>query len=216
MHVDRDIRQRDIIARERLAARTATVLGVGAIGRQVALQCAAIGVPSLMLIDPDTVAPENLACQGYLEDDLGRRKVDATANLCQQVNHELAVESVGHRFRRSMLVSDTVFCCVDSISDRQFIWEALSDRASFFVDGRMTAEVLRVVTACDAHSMKQYQTTLFAQEEAHVGPCTARSTIYCANIAAGLMVAHFARWLRGLPVEADISLNLLCDELVVS
>jgi len=35
-----------------------------------------------------------------------------------------------------------------------------------------------------------YPTTLFRTEEAFVGPCTAKTTIYCANIAAGLMVAH--------------------------
>jgi sulfur carrier protein ThiS adenylyltransferase len=41
------------------------VIGVGAIGRQVALQLAALGVPDLSLYDPDTVAVENLAPQGY-------------------------------------------------------------------------------------------------------------------------------------------------------
>jgi hypothetical protein len=29
------------------------------------------------------------------------------------------------------------------------------------------------------------------------------------------LVAHFARWLRGLDVPADVMLNLLADELVV-
>ena len=41
---DRYSRQRDIIPLERLAACRATVIGVGAIGRQVALQLAAMGV----------------------------------------------------------------------------------------------------------------------------------------------------------------------------
>ncbi len=37
----------------------------------------------------------------------------------------------------------------------------------------------------------------------------------CANIAAGLMVSCFTRWLRGLPVEPDVSVNLLAAELTV-
>lgn len=41
----------------------------------------------------------------------------------------------------------------------------------------------------------------------------ARTTIYCVNVAAGLMLAQFTKWLRGLPVEPDISLNLLSNEL---
>jgi sulfur carrier protein ThiS adenylyltransferase len=46
--------------------------------------------------------------------------------------------------------------------------------------------------------------------------CTARSTIYTASIAAGLMVSQFTRWLRGLPVERDLLLNLLAAELTVT
>jgi sulfur carrier protein ThiS adenylyltransferase len=54
-----------------------------------------------------------------------------------------------------------------------------------------------------------YPRTLFTAEEAHVGSCTARSTIYTASIAAGLMVHQFAKWMRGVPVDADLTLNLL-------
>jgi hypothetical protein len=42
------------------------------------------------------------------------------------------------------------------------------------------------------------------------------NTFDTAEIAAGLMVHQFIRWLRGQRVDADISLNLLASELVVS
>ena len=61
---------------------------------------------------------------------------------------------------------------------------------------------------------RNYGTTLFAQHEAQAGACTSQSTIYAAAISAGLMVHQFARWLRGLGVEPDASLNLLAGELV--
>ena len=38
---------------------------------------------------------------------------------------------------------------------------------------------------------------------------------FAANIAAGLMVSCFARWVRGIRPPTDLSLNLLADELVV-
>jgi sulfur carrier protein ThiS adenylyltransferase len=79
----------------------------------------------------------------------------------------------------------------------------------------MSAEVLRVLAACDATSREHYPTTLFASEDAYHGSCTARSTIYCANIAAGVMLAQFAKYLRGMPVEQDVQLNLLSAELSV-
>jgi len=213
---ERYSRQKDIVPAERLADCRLTVIGVGAIGRQVTLQLAAIGVPWLQLIDFDIVEEANLAAQGFLETDLGRPKVDATAELCCRVNGELAVQIVGERFRRSMEIGDIIFCCVDAIDARRLIWNAVRDTARFFADGRMSAEVLRVLVACDEPSRQHYPGTLFAAEEAYAGSCTAKTTIYCANIAAGMMLSAFTRWLRGLPVEPDVSLNLLAAELSAS
>ncbi len=213
---DRDIRQRDIIPPDRLFACRTTVVGVGAIGRQVALQLTAVGVPWLQLIDPDEVAPENLACQGYLEEDIGCLKVDATRHLCRQINSTPEVVAIPSRFQRSQDVGSAVFCCVDSIETRRLIWRAVQDKVDIFIDGRMSAEVLRVLVACDLASREHYPTTLFSGEEAYSGSCTAKSTIYCANIAAGLMLSQFTKFLRGIPVDCDVHLNLLSTEIIVA
>jgi sulfur carrier protein ThiS adenylyltransferase len=210
---ERYSRQRDLVPPERLAACKATVIGVGAIGRQVALQLAAMGIPWLQLVDFDSVEESNLASQGYLQDDLGRPKVETTADLCHQVNHMLEVHSLNTRFRRSMEIGNVVFCAVDKIDVRRLLWDAVKDKVDFWADGRMSAEVLRVLVAYDPVSRKHYPTTLFASEEAFTGSCTAKTTIYCANIAAGLMLAQFAKWLRRLPIDPDLSLNLLAGEL---
>lgn len=212
---ERYIRQKDIVPAERLADCKATVVGVGAIGRQVALQLTAMGIPWLQLIDFDTVEISNLASQGYLQNDLGQPKVDSTCELCRNINHSLEAHVTLDRFRRSLPVGNIVFCCVDKIDVRRLIWEAVKDQVRFFSDGRMNAEVLRVITACDAESRTHYPTTLFHAEEVHAGPCTAKTTIYCANIAAGLMIAQFTKYLRQLPVDVDIQLNLLASELSV-
>ena len=213
---ERYSRQKDIVPADRIANCKATVIGVGAIGRQVASQLTAIGIQWLQLIDFDSVEESNLASQGYLEDDLGRHKVDATADLCHQTNHNLELYTINERFKRTTKIGNVVFCCVDSITTRRLIWEAVKNKVNFYCDGRMSAEVLRVLTACDSQSRQHYPTTLFQQEEAFVGPCTARTTIYCANIAAGLMVGQFAKYLRRLPIDPDIQMNLLASELSVN
>jgi len=213
---ERYSRQKDIVPAERIAACRATVIGVGAIGRQAALQLTAIGVPSLQLVDFDLVEVSNLASQGYLEEDMGKLKVQATAALCMKVNSDLETTVMPERFRRSMEIGNAVFCCVDSIDVRRLIWDAVKDKVTFFCDARMSAEVLRVLTVCDSKSRAHYPTTLFRTEEAFAGPCTAKTTIYCANIAAGLMVAQFTKHLRQLPLEPDLQLNLLASELNVA
>ncbi|MHC4356848.1 MAG: HesA/MoeB/ThiF family protein [Planctomycetota bacterium] len=212
---ERYSRQRDIVPAERIADCKATVIGVGAIGRQVALQLSAIGIPWLQLIDPDIVEWSNLASQGYLEGDMGKLKVNATSDLCWRINANSQIHAVPERFRRSMEIGNIVFCCVDRIDVRRMIWQATQDNVSFFADGRMSAEVLRILTACDIESRKHYPTTLFRADEAFVGPCTAKTTIYCANIAAGLMLGQFTKYLRQLPVDADIQLNLVASEINV-
>ncbi len=213
---ERYSRQQDIIPADRLAACKATVIGIGAIGRQVALQLTAMGIPWLQIIDFDVVEPSNLASQRYLEDDLGKLKVDATADLCRKINSGLEIHAVPERFRRSMEIGNIVFCCVDKIDARRLIWQAVKNKVNCFFDARMSAEVLRVLTACDFESRKHYPGTLFHAEEAYVGPCTAKTTIYCANIAAGLMVAQFAKYLRQLYVDCDIQVNLLALELSIA
>jgi len=212
---ERYIRQKDIVPAERLADCKATVVGVGAISRQVALQLTAMGIPWLPLIDFDTVEISNLASQGYLQNDLDRPKVEATADICQNVNHSLQVHEVNDRFKRRTKTANLVFCCVDRIDTRRLVWQATKDTARFFCDGRMSAEILRILTACDFESRKHYPTTLFNAEEAFVGPCTAKTTIYCANIAAGLMLSQFTKYLRQLPIDCDIQLNLLASELSI-
>ena len=212
---ERFSRQRDIVPPERIADCKATVIGVGAIGRQIALQLSAMGITWLQIIDHDKVEWSNLASQGYLEGDMGKLKVNATLELCWRINATTQISAVPERFRRSMEIGNIVFCAVDQIQTRRLIWEAVKDRVNFYSDGRMSAEVLRVLTACDFESRKHYPTTLFNSDEAFVGPCTAKTTIYCANIAAGFMLAQFTKYLRQLPIDSDIQLNLLASELNV-
>lgn len=221
-HSDRDLRQRQFLPPAALAQVSATVVGVGAIGRQVALQLAAVGVPTLQLIDHDVVEPLNLASQGYLEADVGRSKVTATAELCRRLNSGIELITQRERFRRSGAVSNHLFCCVDSITTRGHIWRVVKNQTRFFCDTRMSGEALRVVTAADATSRTHYPTTLFGQDEAFSGGisggggCTSRGTIYSANIAAGLALSQFSRHLRRLPVDADLQFNLLSSELSVT
>src|SRR5579872_734752 len=86
---DRDLRQREIVPPAKLTCCHALVIGVGAIGRQVALQLAAVGIGSMGLIDFDSVEEVNLAPQAYWPEDIGLAKVEATARICRSINPEL-------------------------------------------------------------------------------------------------------------------------------
>ncbi len=205
-------RQRDFVPQERLQNITATVIGVGAIGRQVALQLASIGVRQLQLIDFDTVELTNVTTQGYCRNDVGQRKVDATRQSAGAIDPDIVIECIPDRFRSRHSPGEAIFCSVDSIGTRAAIWRTVQDHCQFWTDGRMLGEVIRVLAATDGASRAHYGTTLFAPSEARPGRCTAHSSIYTANIAAGLMLHQFTRWLRGIPADADTAINLLAGE----
>jgi sulfur carrier protein ThiS adenylyltransferase len=209
-------RQDDLVPQDRLVDLRATVIGVGAIGRNVALQLAAIGVPRIQLVDFDAVDDSNRTTQGYALADVGMSKVLATLTAIRQIDPTIQVETVEDRYRPRLETGDALFCCVDSIEARTAIWRTAQRQCRLWCDGRMLAEVIRIITVADDQGREHYPTTLFAQSEAQPGRCTARSTIYAATIAAGLMVHQFTRWLRAIPVDRDTSLNLLAGELAVS
>ena len=212
---DRFVRQQDLVPRERLQNCRATVIGVGAVGRNVAIQLAAIGAGHLQLIDFDHVDLSNTTTQGYAVDEIGLPKVQAVEAAIHRLDPMITVESIEDRYRSRQSVGDAVFCCVDSISARSAIWRTVKDRCRFWCDARMLGEIIRVLTASTPSIDAHYASTLFAQSEAQAGSCTSRSTIYAATIAAGLMVHQFTRTLRGIPIDGDIAVNLLASEMSV-
>ncbi len=212
---DRYSRQSDLLPSDLLRKHPIAVIGVGAIGRQAALQLAVIGAGPLTLIDGDLVTSVNLGSHGYLEEDIGKPKVQATAELMAQLNSQVEVVTHFRRFNRDADASEVMFCGVDSGEARGHLFDAAQDKVRFFVDARANGESLRILTACNQRGSQYYAQTLSRAYEAFQGPRNTHTMHYAATIAAGMMVAHFARWLRGLEPPMDIVLKLLADELVV-
>jgi len=209
---DRYARQHDLVPQARLADLDLMIVGVGAVGRQLALQLAALGARRLTIIDHDDVEATNITTQAYFASDLGLPKVLATQRVINQIDREIVVTPIPDRYRSKHGSAPAVFCAVDSIAARKAIWRAVGSDCRFWGDARMLGEVLRLLTAADAYGRDHYPTTLFDPADAQLGRCTAQSTIYTANIAAGLLLHQFTRWLRGLPTDRDQTINLLAGE----
>lgn len=191
----------------------ATVIGCGAIGRNVAIQLASVGIGRLQLIDFDTIEETNITTQGFLCSEVGMQKVTALSESIHRIDPLIDVETIDDRWKPKLQVFPIVFCCVDSIETRGRIWKSLQNRIHFFTDGRMLSEVIRVLTVSDGKGWDHYGSTLFPQSQAQTGRCTAQSTIYAATIAAGLMLHQFTRHLRGIATDQDVLLSLLASEM---
>jgi sulfur carrier protein ThiS adenylyltransferase len=179
-----------------------TIVGVGAIGRQIALQLAASGFTDITIFDDDTVDIVNLGPQAFKEADVGRLKVDAVADDCKALNSQCTVKKMPIRYNPDHLNCQVMFCCVDSIDTRATIFQSLNRAPpKLFIDSRMSAEVSVTITIEDCTTDAIYDKTLFPGSDAFTGPCTMRSTIYCSNIAAGMAIASFSKWLRKIPAD---------------
>lgn len=96
---DRFLRQRDLVPAERLEKVSASIIGTGAIGRQAALQWAAIGTPRIQQVDFDGVDQTNLTTQGNLASEVGQPKVLATVQAIGRLDPSIQVDTLQDRWR---------------------------------------------------------------------------------------------------------------------
>lgn len=205
---------------------TVTVVGVGAVGRQLALQLAAMGIPRLRLIDFDKVEPSNVTTQMYPHADIGKSKVESCMASVLATDPNIKVEIVDDRYRPKFN-SEVMFCCVDNMDIRKTIWERGGNVALFYADGRMRGETVRVLSVTsdpkldpkseDAMFNKSladyYPTQLFEQAQAETGRCTEPGVVYGAAVTASYMAHQFARWLRSVQVEKDFLFNMSSGDI---
>jgi len=213
-------RQMDFLPYDRIRQLPVAVIGVGAVGRQLALQLAASGHDNVTLIDHDEVEAVNCGPQGYSPSHIGRAKVAACRVDCHMINPACHYEFRPRRFSAEQDATgyDVVFCCVDSMAARKEISETTDAR--LFIDSRVGPDSVQILTnSVDQRlgevDLSPYADTLFSDAEARPARCTAKISIYAANIAAGLMMNQYSQWLRDMPpMNTNFTLDLLSMHVV--
>ena len=99
------------------------IIGCGSIGSNVAELLARYGIENLVLWDFDTVEPHNIANQLFTEEDVGKPKTEALAELLYKINPKLKKTlKIKEKWDNDVL-NDYVFMCVDSVDVRRSIVE---------------------------------------------------------------------------------------------
>ena len=209
---DKYIRQQELVNQERLADLRVVIIGCGAVGSFAALSLCKMGVLHLTLIDPDAVSTENMPNQFFRESDLGKKKVEACAEMLQQFDEQVQVDTLARPFVKQKLEADIVISSVDSMDVRKRIWSSVVShrKVKLLIDPRMAAQVIQVYTANpgDPSSLKAYEATLIDETEALQDRCTARSIIYTVLPVAALICRQVATFANGDWVEPAITLDL--------
>ncbi|MDB5163992.1 MAG: sulfur carrier protein ThiS adenylyltransferase [Candidatus Saccharibacteria bacterium] len=189
------------------------VIGVGGIGSALLYPLVKLGVSQLHLWDHDAVEPHNIPAQLiYRPSDVGLNKVEAAMHFlerqeadCKVVQHEEYVTS-------ETALEGVVFSCVDSMSSRSDIWEAVkyNPLVPFYLDGRIGGEQLQLlcVNPSNFDETEFYEKWLFPDSEGMELPCAARTVIHPAGVLANLMVAQLTLFLREEAYKLNLTAHL--------
>lgn len=96
------------------------IIGLGAIGSNVALMLARLGLNNIHIYDFDTVEPINVANQNYSEAQIGLTKVEATAQNIKAINPQVELTPHNEGWTGQKLTG-YVFLCLDNIDTRRQI-----------------------------------------------------------------------------------------------
>ena len=181
--------------------------GIGGIGSYVALLLARMKPKALFLYDDDEVETVNMAGQLYSINDVGKKKVDALADICSSFALYNSVFAIPEKFTLESEASDIMICGFDSMEARKLYYykwanhiKELDDERKkhcLFLDGRLAAEEFQVfcITGDDTYSQELYKTKyLFDDEQADATICSYKQTSYMANMIGSMMVNLFVNF----------------------
>lgn len=178
------------------------VIGAGAIGSFAVLQLAKMGITDIEVWDHDTVSIENMNCQFYRFSDIGKPKVEALRDLVKDFTG-VEIKINNNKWTEETVLKGIVIAAVDCMEVRHKLFDSIQER-SFLVekviDSRMGAEdcLMYVMNPFEPRDNDSYRKTLYSNRESAPVRCTAKSTIYTANLLSGMVVKAVK--------------NLICDE----
>lgn len=210
------VRQRDIIP-ENILETPITLIGAGAVGGTTGLFLAKTGFGNIRVYDDDTIKLHNLPNSIYRMLDIGKPKVRALKEIIQEFDG-LEIRIQNKKWDKSY-TQGVFICSVDNMKTRHNIWRTIKRlRADvpLYIDARMGAEVMRIyaIDPINNDEVKLYEKTLCPPESVHVAPCTAKATMYCASVIAGIIVSLLKRKLMEKETSGSSNRKKVASEII--
>ena len=191
-------RQLDLIPIEKLGQQV-TIIGCGAIGSFLGLQLAKMGLTRVQYFDHDEISIENMSNQFFRRCDIGKNKAHALADMVYDFTNPGDAPHQGPTFfpvkyeeMYANKLAGIVVVAVDSMEARRMIYESIKTKGfavKYIIDPRMSAEFYTqyTINPFDEKDQGTYGKVLQSDSESVAERCTAKSTVYTASLAAGLV-----------------------------
>lgn len=171
-----------------------TIIGCGAIGSFLALSLAKMGITDITVYDHDKVSVENMSNQFFRFKDIGVYKTLALQHLVRDFTG-VTIKAHATKFTPTHMhgLKGILVVAVDTMAARRMVFEATASQynsLSYMIDPRMSAEFFTqfCINPHEAKDRLTYSKNLFSDDDAVPTPCTAKSTVYTATLAAGVVV----------------------------
>ena len=180
----RYLRNKDLIKQSLLDE--VTIIGAGGIASALVTILAQMGFKKFHIWDDDKLEEHNLSTTAYPEHLLGLYKVECAAVSINQFNEEADITQYVKRWEPGDYLSDIVLLTPDNMETRLDVhmdWKRNDNRRAL-IDMRMGALTMEVISVEKDNDNfgKTWQPSNKISDEA----CTAKHTIFTANIVAGL------------------------------
>ncbi len=201
------------------------IIGCGSVGSTVAELLVRLGITDISLYDFDTVSAHNLANQMFNNDDIGRPKVEAVADMLCRINPEVkdTLKLFPEGWTEKCRLGGYVFLCVDNIDLRREIVtknrfnqaiKAMFDFRTRLEDAQHYAANWGDVAMID-NLIKSMD---FSHEEAKAStPVTAcnveMGVAPTVRIICSYGVANFMNFIRKVPIKKIIVANAFTFEV---
>jgi len=191
------------------------IIGAGAVGRNIALTCASMGIRSISLCDFDKVEEHNCASQGYPETAIGQYKVEYLAEELHTKYSKVNLTTFNKRWEADFMYYDFVFLAADDMDVRLAAFNYYINRRNppVIIDTRMRGEEIRILTIHNK-TKNYYKENHFTNSQASDGNCTSQTTLYSAFITANLAVQKMVAWDRKSLVYHDTIINLSASQTI--
>lgn len=198
------LRNKDIIDQSKLDE--ITVIGAGGIGSTLIRILSIMGFDVAHIFDEDKLEEHNLSTTSFDQQYIGDQKSFAGAEVFERYNGSTA-HAYNHWSRGDILTPKTILG-PDNMEVRREVyeqWEKLPDR-EFLIDMRMGATSMEIITA--TIEQDDFLNTWQPSADISDAPCTAKHTIFTANIVAGLGVNQIFNLLDNRPYYRYIWVGL--------
>jgi hypothetical protein len=166
---------------------------------------------ALFMYDDDVVEQANMSGQLYCQDDIGKAKVDAMADMIKSYTTMRNIYAIKYKFTRNSEAGDVMICGFDNMEARRIFFTAWNNRVMakpeeerkkcLYLDGRLSIDTLQVfcITGDNDWAMAEYADKyLFTDAQAEETQCSLKQTTYLACMIGSMIVNLFTNWTANL------------------